>query len=145
MSSTISTLEEVANQFQVWRDNKKNSKFSSIPSHLKTNARQLLSSYPISQVAVALNISRSFLYNIQKDQNYSLDRKNQQTSGTESLNFIPFNFADPADPNQPQKNQLINPAPPLNFTCEMIKPNGIRLIIHTSDPTSIINTFLCSN
>jgi hypothetical protein len=142
MSSTISTLEEVANQFQVWRDNKKNSKFSSIPSHLKTNARQLLSSYPISQVAVALNISRSFLYNIQKDQNYSLDSKNQQTSGTESLNFIPFNFVDP---NQPQKNQLINPAPPLNFTCEMIKPNGIRLIIHTSDPTSIINTFLCSN
>ena len=138
----MSTLEEVANQFQVWRDNKKNSKFSSIPSHLKTNARQLLSSYPISQVTVALGISRSFLYNIQKDQNYSLDSKNQQTSGTESLNFIPFNFADP---NQPQKNQLINPAPPLNFTCEMIKPNGIRLIIHTSDPTSIINTFLCSN
>jgi hypothetical protein len=56
--------------FQVWRDNKKNSKFSSIPSHLKTNARQLLSSYPISQVAVALGVSRSFLYNIQKDQNY---------------------------------------------------------------------------
>lgn len=138
----MSTLEEVANQFQVWRDNKKNSKFSSIPSHLKTNARQLLSSYPISQVAVALGVSRSFLYNIQKDQNYSLDSKNQQTSGTESLNFIPFNFVDP---NQPQKNQLINPAPPLNFTCEMIKPNGIRLIIHTSDPTSIINTFLCSN
>ena len=142
MSSTISTLEEVANQFQVWRDNKKNSKFSPIPSHLKTNARQLLSSYPISQVAVALGVSRSFLYNIQKDQNYSPDSKNQQTSGTESLNFIPFNFVDP---NQPQKNQLINPAPPLNFTCEMIKPNGIRLIIHTSDPTSIINTFLCSN
>ena len=142
MSSTISTLEEVANQFQVWRDNKKNSKFSSIPSHLKTNARQLLSSYPISQVAVALGVSRSFLYNIQKDQNYSLDSKNQQTSVTESLNFIPFNFVDP---NQQKKNHLINPATPLNFTCEMIKPNGIRLIIHTSDPTSIINTFLCSN
>ena len=138
----MSTLEEVANQFQVWRDNKKNSKFSPVPPHLKTNARQLLSSYPISQVAVALGVSRSFLYNIQKDQNYSPDSKNQQTSGTESLNFIPFNFVDP---NQPQKNQLINPAPPLNFTCEMIKPNGIRLIIHTSDPTSIINTFLCSN
>jgi len=138
----MSTLEEVVNQFQVWRDNKKNSKFSPVPPHLKTNARQLLSSYPISQVAVALGVSRSFLYNIQKDQNYSLASKNQQTSGTESLNFIPFNFADP---NQPQKNQLINPAPPLNFTCEMIKPNGIRLIIHTSDPTSIINTFLCSN
>ena len=142
MSSATTTLEEVANQFQVWRDNKKNSKFSPIPSHLKTNARQLLSSYPISQVAVALGVSRSFLYNIQKDQNFLLDSKNQQTSGTESLNFIPFNFADP---NQSQKNQLINPAPPLNFTCEMIKPNGIRLIIHTSDPTSIINTFLCSN
>ncbi len=98
----MSTLEEVANQFQVWRDNKKNSKFSPVPPHLKTNARQLLSSYPISQVTVALGISRSFLYNIQKDQNYSLDSKNQQTSGTESLNFIPFNFVDP---NQPQKNQ----------------------------------------
>ena len=113
-----------------------------ISPHLKAHARQLLTSYSISQVAAALNISRSFLYNIQKDQNFSLDRKNQQTSGTESLNFIPFNFADP---NQLQKNHLINPEPPLNFTCEMIKPNGIRLIIHTSDPTSIINTFLCSN
>ena len=142
MSSTISTLEEVANQFKVWRDNKKNSKFSPIPIYLKNHARQLLSFYSISQVATALSVSRSFLYNIQKDQNYSLDSKNQQTSGTESLNFIPLNFVDP---NQPQKNQLINPAPPLNFTCEMIKPNGIRLIIHTSDPTSIINTFLCSN
>ncbi len=39
MSSTMSTLEEVANQFQVWRDNKKNSKFSPVPPHLKTNAR----------------------------------------------------------------------------------------------------------
>ena len=142
MSSTISILEEVANQFQVWRDNKKNSKFSPIPIYLKNHARQLLSFYSISQVAAALSVSRSFLYNIQKDQNFLLDSKNQQTSGTESLNFIPFNFADP---NQSQKNQLINPAPPLNFTCEMIKPNGIRLIIHTSDPTSIINTFLCSN
>ena len=27
MSSATATLEEVANQFQVWRDNKKNSKF----------------------------------------------------------------------------------------------------------------------
>ena len=142
MSSATATLEEVANQFQVWRDNKKNSKFSPIPIYLKNHARQLLSSYPISQVAVALGVSRSFLYNIQKDQNYSLDSKNQQTSGTESLNFIPFNFTDP---NQQKKNHLINPAPLLNFTCEMIKPNGIRLIIHTSDPTSIINTFLCSN
>ena len=142
MSSATATLEEVANHFQVWRDNKKTSKFSPIPIYLKNHARQLLSSYSISQVASTLSVSRSFLYNIQKDQNFSLDRKNQQTSGTESLNFIPFNFADP---NHPQKNQLINPALPLNFTCEMIKPNGIRLIIHTSDPTSIINTFLCSN
>jgi len=142
MSSATATLEEVANHFQVWRDNKKTSKFSPIPIYLKNYARQLLSSYSISQVAATLSVSRSFLYNIQKDQNFSLDRKNQQTSGTESLNFIPFNFADP---NQPQKNHLINPEPPLNFTCEMIKPNGIRLIIHTSDPTSIINTFLCSN
>ena len=138
----MSTLEEVANQFQVWRDNKKTSKFSPIPIYLKNHARQLLSSYSISQVAAALSVSRSFLYNIQKDQNYSLDSKNQQTSGTESLNFIPFNFVDP---NQQKKNHLINPAPPLKFTCEIIKPNGIKLIIHTSDPTSIINTFLCSN
>ena len=142
MSSTTATLEEVANQFQVWRDNKKNSKFSPISIYLKNHARQLLSSYSISQVAAALSVSRSFLYNIQKDQNYSLNSKNQQTSGTESLNFIPLNFVDP---NQQKKNHLINPAPLLNFTCEMIKPNGIRLIIHTSDPTSIINTFLCSN
>ena len=142
MSSATATLEEVANHFQVWRDNKKTSKFSPIPIYLKNHARQLLSSYSISQVAAALSVSRSFLYNIQKDQNFSLDRKNQQTSGTESLNFIPFNFIDP---NQQKKNHLINPATPLNFACEMIKPNGIRLIIHTSDPTSIINTFLCSN
>ena len=142
MSSTISTLEEVANRFQVWRDNKKNSKFSPIPPHLKAHARQLLTSYSISQVSAALNISRSFLYNIQKDKNSLLDNKNQQTSGTESLNFIPFNFADQ---NTKTKNHLINPAPPLTYPCEIIKPNGIRLIIHTSDPASIINTFLCSN
>ena len=67
MSSATATLEEVANQFQVWRDNKKNSKFSPIPIYLKNHARQLLSFYSISQVAAALSVSRSFLYNIQKD------------------------------------------------------------------------------
>ena len=39
MSSTTTTLEEVANQFQVWRDNKENSKFSHIPIYLKNNAK----------------------------------------------------------------------------------------------------------
>lgn len=67
MNSATATLEEVANHFQVWRDNKKTSKFSPIPPHLKAHARQLLTSYSISQVAAALNISRSFLYNIQND------------------------------------------------------------------------------
>ena len=71
--------------------------------HSEKDSSLIGSSYPISQVAVDLGVSRSFLYNIQKDQNYSLDSKNQQTSGTESLNFIPFNFVDP---NQPQKNQF---------------------------------------
>ncbi len=105
MSSTTATLEEVANQFQVWRDNKKNSKFSPIPIYLKNHARQLLSFYSISQVAAALSVSRSFLYNIQKDQNFLLDSKNQQTSGTESLNFIPFNFADPNQSTKESANQ----------------------------------------
>lgn len=134
MSSTTVTLAEVANQFQLWRD-KQNSKFSPIPIHLKDQARQLLRSHSTSQVAAALNISRSALYSIKKDKNCSLVSNNQTS---EVLNFIPINFAEP---NQPQKNQPLNLVQPtvLNLTCEIIKPNGMRLIIHTSDPTNIIS------
>jgi hypothetical protein len=37
ISSTIATLEEVANQFQVWRDNKKNSKGSLMIDQIQNN------------------------------------------------------------------------------------------------------------
>jgi len=140
MQTTIVTLAEVANQFQLWRDNKRNSKFSPIPTDLKDQARQLLTSYSISQIAAALNISRSILYYIKKDKNCSIVSTNQQTSGIESLDFIPVNFTDL---NQTVKNQSINSAPPLNFTCEMIKPDGTKLIIQAADPTLIIQAFLC--
>ena len=135
------TIEEVANQFKVWRQNKSN-KFEPIPPHLKDLVKQLLSSYSISQLAVALHISRSALYNIQKGQNCSSISNNQQTSKTESLNFIPVNFTDL---NQTAKNQSINHDSSLNLTCEIIKPSGAKLIIHSTDISTIIQAFLCYN
>lgn len=77
MGSTTVTLEDFANRFQLWQDNK-NSRFSPISIHLKDQIRQLLKSYSTSQVAAALNISSSVLYKVRKSQ--GLVNNNKQIS-----------------------------------------------------------------
>ena len=143
MSPITVTLKEVANQFQLWRD-ERSSKFSPIPAHLKDQTHQLLKSYSIRQVAISLKISTSVIYKIQKSHNSSSVNNDRHTPGAKSLDFIPINFTDL---NQPQNNKQKNFVPLSNLTCviKIIKPNGTKLIIHTSEPTNVINTFLCSN
>ena len=134
------TIEEAVEQFKIWRQNK-NTKFEPIPTHLKDLAKQLLNAYPISQLATTLQISRSALYNIQKGKHCSSVGNNQPPE-TESLNFIPVNLTGL---NQTTKNQSISHASAINLTCQIIKPNGTKLIIHTNDTNAIIQAFLCYN
>ena len=129
------TLVEVVNQFQLWRDSK-NSKFPPIPVHLRDHIRQLLGSYQVPQIAAALNISKATIYSIKKDQNSHILAESTDDA-EHNLSFIPFKLIDTTESA---------PTPVIHCcTCQIIKPNGAKLIINTSDPTNVIKAFLCCN
>lgn len=139
MSITPITLAEVVNQFQLWRA-KQNSKFSPIPTYLRVHIRQLIGSYPVPQIAAALNISKATIYSIKKEQDHDQNSHilAEPVDDTEqNLNFIPFKLVDTTEPSP---SSVVHCC-----TCRIIKPNGVQLIITIPDPTNVIRAFLCYN
>lgn len=141
MPTTPVTLAEAANQFQLWRT-KQNSKFSSIPTHLRDRIRQLIVSYPVSQIVAALNISKATIYSIKKEQaqGQGQDQNSHILAAStdnpeQALNFIPFKLVDTIE-SEPAAQSCI---------CQIIKPNGAKLVINIPDPTNVIKAFLCYN
>ena len=125
MSTTPFTLAEVVNQFQLWRT-KQNSKFSPIPVHLRAHVGQLIRSYPVSQIAAALNISKATIYSIKKEQDQDQNSHilTESVDDTkQNLNFIPFKLVD------------TSASAPVIHCCtfQIIKPNGAKLIINIPD------------
>jgi hypothetical protein len=139
---TLGILPEVVNLFQIWRA-KQNSVFSPIPTHLRVQIRQLIESYPVSQIATALNISKATIYSIKNEQPHdAVKRHNHLTESSDdpeqNLNFIPFKLLNTTE------SLSQTPLAPC-CTCQIIKPNGVKLVITTPDPTNVIKAFLCSN
>jgi hypothetical protein len=136
MQKNAIKLEEVANQFQLWRA-KQNSKFSPIPTHLRVHIGQLIGFYPVPQIAAALNISKATIYSIKKEQDQDQNSYTLEESADDAeqnLNFIPFTLVDTTEL-----------APVICCTCQIIKPDGAKLIINIPDPTNVIRAFLCCN
>jgi hypothetical protein len=116
MNTTV-TIEQVAHQFQIWRQNKI-SKFDPIPTHLKDLITQLLPHYRQQTIMRQLNISSTTLSSIKKshrlDHNKSntklrtLHKTNSTNTHTNSktktksrlpseskISFIPFQLTTP--------------------------------------------------
>ncbi len=94
--------------------------------------------YPVSQIAAALNISKATIYSIKKeqdqDQNSYTLAESADNDAEQNLNFIPFKLVDTTEL-----------APVICYTCQIIKPDGAKLIINIPDPTNVIRAFLCCN
>lgn len=140
MQKNSITLEEVTNQFQLWRA-KQNSKFSPIATHLRVHIGQLIGLYSVPQIAVALNISKATIYSIKKEQNQDQNPRILTESvdvPEQNLDFIPFKLVETIESSQ-------TPIPVHCCVCQIIKPDGVKLVINISDPTSVIRAFLCCN
>lgn len=119
------------------------------------------------------------IHGIPKNNDHSNHSSNSNVNNQEEVNFIPFTITiddmPPNSINNKNNRQIdtnattpiltlttsatsttsITPTPTTSTNvehpqCEILKPNGIRLIIHAHstsslDLTSIISTFLCSN
>jgi hypothetical protein len=118
MNTTV-TIEQVAHQFQIWRQNKI-SKFDPIPTHLKDLITQLLPHYRQQTIMRQLNISSTTLSSIKKSHRLNhkkshtklrtLHKTNSTNTHTNSktktktksrlaseskMSFIPFQLATP--------------------------------------------------
>ena len=138
-------LEQVAQQFNLWHESRKN-KFTPIPINLKKLVTQLLPYYSKKEIAASLKIGKPSVDSIERA---CFPASSKSTISTPSqfqeknLDFIKFNLAEASV----TASKVISAAPgDITYTCEIIKPNGCKLIIHTnSDLTSIVNSFLCSS
>jgi hypothetical protein len=117
MNTTV-TIEQVAHQFQIWRQNKIR-KFDPIPTHLKDLITQLLPHYRQQTIMRQLNISSTTLSSIKKSHllnhkkshtklrtlhktnstNASTNSKSKSKSSLSSeskISFIPFQLTTPS-------------------------------------------------
>jgi hypothetical protein len=121
------TLDEAAKEFQIWRS-KRQKKSEPTPEYLKNIVRQLLQHYTKYQIIKKLGIMPRIFNNLK----HPLPQHKQP-----DITFIPFKIASPEFP-EPQFNNA-------TFTCEIIKADGNKLIVQTTNTTQIIEAFLCSN
>jgi len=139
------SIEDVADQFQSWYKSKTN-KFTPIPSNLKELIKQLFPHYSIKEILSYLSISRPTLLTIQKKyENNLLNASDTLKNNLENQNitFIPLDSLK-------QNAEVAITSNPMHTadsysSCQIIKPNGTKLIIQTSDQKAIIQAFLCSN
>jgi len=155
MNTTV-TIEQVAHQFQIWRQNKI-SKFDPIPTHLKDLITQLLPHYRQQTIMRQLNISSTTLSSIKKSHRLNhkkshtklrtLHKTNSTNSKTKSrlpseskISFIPFQLTTPSlitshgsttshGPVTDSPTSALSSAQPSNCaTCHITKTDGSTLI-----------------
>ncbi len=149
MQTPTITMEDAVQQFQQWRNSKK-SKFDPIPNYLAEVVQQLLLQYSSKEITHHLHLSNRKIFSLKKENGDFLTANNKRGGRTkqkaaENVDFIPFKIAA-ADPIAIARDDNVPVTFKLNCTtCEIIKPNGSRLIIQTIEPKSIIEAFLCYN
>jgi hypothetical protein len=110
------TLEEVAEQFELWRATRP--KRESTPDHLKELIQQLIPHYPKTQILHTLKIGQQLISNTPPHK--------------QPLNFTPIKILDSLSHTT-------------QHTCQIIAKNGATLVITTTAPEVIIKHFLCCN
>lgn len=139
------TLEEVAKKFTLWRQNKKH-RFESPPDGLKADVAKLLPLYRQSQIMAALKVHHGFIKSFHIKRKPCKHKKTStiQNITPSSLQFIPVGLHNMDPTPLSQESKTINDTK-LMANLEIIRPDGMRLIIPTSDPTMAIKAFLCSH
>ena len=139
------SIEDVADQFQSWYKSKTN-KFTPIPSNLKELIKQLFPHYSIKEILSYLSISNPTLLTIQKEYENNLSNASDTIKNNledQNITFIPLDSLK-------QNAEVGITSNPIHTagnysSCQIIKPNGTKLIIQTSNPKAIIQAFLCYN
>jgi hypothetical protein len=81
---------------------------------------------------------------------YDMALADFQLGTPEPIDFVPYSMASVDQPETYPNNDAKEEQPKftkeaLTFHCEIIKPSGVKLIIHHPDPNMIMSIFLCSN
>jgi hypothetical protein len=136
------SIEEVAQQFSLWRQTK-TSRSCRTPDSLKILVKQLAAHFTAAQIMNKVKIGRTLLKSLLQENN---------TIAQQNVDFIPFKI----NSNANRLNSNVSGYNTNNMSvitdfkhgqsiCHIIKPNGSKLVIETTDPKSIIQTFLCYN
>ena len=161
MNTTV-TIEHVAHQFHIWRQNK-TSKFDPIPTHLKELITQLLPHYRQQTIMRQLNISSTTLSSIKKSHrlnhkksdtklrtlhkaNSTITRTNSKTHtksksrlpSESKISFLPFQLTTP--PALTTSNASVTDSP--TFEASSSQPSNCATchITKTDGSTLIIKT-----
>ena len=129
------TIETAAAQFNEWRQSK-TSKLEPIPDNLKNTIKLLIPHYPKTQIISRLKINSAIIKSCLQDNRY------QNSSPEQTIDFLPFQISPTINQKHPVNPKQVQSS---NTVCQIIKPNGNKLIIQTTDPKSIIQAFLCCN
>ena len=131
--SSIPSLDAVALDFEAWRSSKKTPK-ERTPLTLCIAADQLCAHYPTQHILSRLNISfnalKAFNEKSMSSTPPSADTSSQSFKQDPSLSFFPVQF-DRAPVQQA-------------VACHIFKANGTNMVLHTHDPLSLLQAFLCS-
>ncbi len=151
IQDSIPTLDYVINQVNAWREQKKH-RSELMPESLKVLIARLAPLHSAYKIASSLKISLSTFCSF-KNTYYSdstaskkaedtarvHDQLNKQ-SEDKKMNFIPFQLLPLSS-----SDNTINLASDASATCQIIKPDGTKLVITTNNPNIIIQSFLCYN
>ena len=131
--SSIPSLDAVAQDFETWRSTKKTPR-ERTPLALCMAAAQLCSHYPTQHILSRLNISFNALKAFNKKSMSSTppsaDASSQSLKQAPPLSFFPVQL------DQAPVQQAV--------ACHIFKADGSNMVLHTHDPLSLLQAFLCS-
>lgn len=152
--NSLLTLEYVINQVNTWRSQKKH-RSELMPESLKILIVRLAPLHSAYKIASSLRISLATFYNFKKT--YSDNTINQEevnitqshnnpskAPDEQRMDFIPFQIIPLSLPESPESpSDTINAVSDASIICQIIKPNGTKLVITTNNPDTIMKSFLC--
>ena len=159
------TLDYVTSKIYDWRCNKKH-RSELMPEELKILIVRLTQFYSANQISASLRISLTTLYQFKKayancisinsiteEANLEFTNTPSKSNPTEQkINFIPIQISSLVTSEHKIDNTTdssLNASISSNLatteTCQIIRPDGAKLVLNTSNPTVIIQAFLCFN
>jgi hypothetical protein len=140
--SYIYTIEEVQEELFQWRQNKK-FQFEAMPKSIKAKIIELTQHHTQSKIMRTLHLSSTFINNLK--QRTQLTQKSKVK--LQDLNFVKYKIVPESQHNDDYCANFDSSKkiPDSSSYYELVKPSGIKLLIHNTDPKIVISAFLCFN